>query len=128
MKQRAFTLAESLTAIFILAVALLGLMVMLVVAQRAERQANANYQVASQARAILAATVASLRLSEASFQVTQACARVPLAGHPELEYQIDETLLTPRSKSLRLTVYYKNPQGVACQSTFWTEVYNAIQE
>ena len=128
MKRQAFTLAESLVAIFILAVGLLGLMVMLVFAQRAGRQAAGNYEVVAQARAIMAVTVGNLRLSEDSFQVSQACARVALPGHPELEYQIDESLLSPRSKSLRLVIFYKNQQGLPCQSTFWTEVYNAAQD
>lgn len=129
MKGRGFTLAESLVGIFILAVGLLGLMVMLIFAQRAERQAATDYQVSAHARSLMAGLVGNLRLSGASFQVSQSCGRVPLDGYKDIEYRVDEQRLAgTRSKKLRLTIYYKNQQGKPCETTFFTEVYNAIED
>jgi len=128
MKRRAFTLAESLVGMFILAVAVLGVLACLIFAQRAERQAANDYQVAAVARGVMAEILANLRLSQQSFQVSQSCPRSPIVSHPELEYQIDDSLVGPRSKKVHLVIYYKNQQGTPCQSAYWTEVYNAIQD
>ncbi|MCE7872113.1 hypothetical protein DYH09_17270 [bacterium CPR1] len=104
-----FTFAETLLCVFLLAVALLGLMTALTYSVRATREGFERYQAATLAADLLDGLQVRLQQGAADFETSVSQPQTPIAGHPGYAARVEEERLTPTLKKVTVTVLH--PDG-----------------
>ncbi|MEW6283608.1 MAG: hypothetical protein AB1758_33665 [Candidatus Eremiobacterota bacterium] len=118
---RAFSLAEVLVAIFLLAVAVLGLVTTRLYAVRAERAGLERYDLGGVAGSVMASIEAALQQSPDRFTRSYAAARQPVPDMAGVVYSVEETSLSPRLRKFTVTVFAPTQQGEV-EFRLWTLV------
>lgn len=103
---RGLTLAEILLCVFILAVAILGLVSVQVFALKARTVTSERLRAANAAAAVLAGIE-----SQAGLDYTTSFARLRGALEPGLEYTVDDQPRTASLRQLTITVYFRDLEG-----------------
>lgn len=105
-KARAFTLAELLLCLFVVAVAIMGLFSVLIYATRARTVSNQRLQASAAAVDVMSVLEHQLRLN---FDAAVARPRGQLQA--ELGYQVDQTPLGTDLQRVRVQVFYRDLEG-----------------
>lgn len=118
---RGFTFAEVLLCVYILAVALLGLMATLVYCLKAQRGGQQRQLATRAAEDLLVELTSALHASSESFAADHRQARTAIE---EMEYAVGESLPAPDLKQLAVSVYFSD-EGVSREVTLTELVYNS---
>lgn len=119
-----FSLIETLVAMFILAVAVLGLYSAQAYALAAHKKSRGDYQAGSVGTSLLEELESRHRLSHQDFLADASVARTGVPGHPQLEYAVDQEYLSPAQdlKKLTVTVFSRDESGSWKAHRFWLVV------
>lgn len=120
---RAYSLAEVLVALFLLALAGLGLVSTHLYSLRAQRAGLEGYDSGAAAGSVLASIEADLRQSPEHFARSYAVSDRPLPDLAGAVYDVSEETLTPRLRKFIVTVRAPSQQGPQ-EFKLWTMVYD----
>jgi len=109
---KGFTLAELLLCLFILAVALLGLVTANVYAVRARRGSQRLVLATSLAVSYMTEIEETLRLSQDEFATSHRLERRPVPDYPGYFYAVDDPGLSPTLKAVIVSLYYPDGNGL----------------
>ncbi len=122
-RSRAFTFAEVLLCVYLLAIALLGVMATLVHCLQAQRGSQQRALATRLAEDVLVTRVSSMHASREDFLTDQSVARTRVE---EFEYSVTEQLVSPDLKQVNVCVYFTD-EGAASQQNLLELVYNSAR-
>jgi Tfp pilus assembly protein PilV len=119
----AFTFAEVLLCVYLLAVAVLGVIATLVHCLQAQRGSAQRALATRLAEDVLVGVVSRKRASRDGFLEDHSLGRTRVE---EFEYAVTEASVDPDLKQVNVCVYF-NDEGAVCQQSLTELVYNSAR-